>query len=67
MMSTENNVQRTTEQAAYALQVLLAEEWAEWVGYLLEALEEGADDEEYRGFLEALELAIITRLEEGSW
>lgn len=46
-MSTENSVQKTMEQAAYALQALLIEERAEWVAYMLEIFEDRVDEESY--------------------
>jgi hypothetical protein len=66
-MSNVNVIQEAMEQAVYALGALSTEEWTEWLIYLLERLEEGVDDEEYRDILEALRLAITTRLEEGFW
>jgi DNA repair ATPase RecN len=66
-MSNVNVIQEAMEQAVDALEALPTEEWTEWLIYLLERLEEGVDDEEYRVILEALRLAITTRLEEGLW
>jgi hypothetical protein len=66
-MNNVNVIQEAMEQAVYALAALPTGEWTEWLIYLLERLEEGIDDEEYRDILEALRLAIITRLEEGFW
>ena len=66
-MNNVRDIQETMDQAAYALGALPEEEWAEWVVYLLETLENRVEDEEYRDFLEGLRLAITTRLEEDLW
>ena len=66
-MSNVSSVLEEMDQVAFALEALPAEEWADLVICLLESLEEEVDDEEYRDFLEALRLAITTRLEENIW
>jgi hypothetical protein len=66
-MSNLCNVLEAMDQAAYVLESLPPDEWADWVTYLLECLEEETDDKVYRDFLEALRLAITTRLEENTW
>ena len=66
-MSNVSSVLEEMDQVAFALEALPAEEWADLVICLLESLEEEVDDEEYRDFLEALRLAITTRLEENTW
>jgi hypothetical protein len=66
-MSKVSDIHKAMERAAYALDAIPVEEWAEWVVYLLETLEEGVDDEKYRDFLDALRQAITRRLEEGLW
>jgi hypothetical protein len=66
-MNNASDIQETMDQAAHALGALPEEEWAEWVVYLLETLENRVEGEEYRGFLEVLRLAITTRLEEDLW
>lgn len=55
------------DQTGQTLTTLYVEDWAEWMLYLLERLEGEADEERYVQFLETLQLAITTRLEEGIW
>jgi hypothetical protein len=66
-MSNVSSVLEEMDQVTFALEALPAEEWADLVICLLESLEEEVGDEEYRDFLEALRLAITTRLEENIW
>jgi hypothetical protein len=67
MMSDSTDIQQAMEQAADALAGLPVEDWAEWVVYLLETLEDRTDDERYLDLLEVLRLTITTRLEEDLW
>jgi hypothetical protein len=41
--------------------------WPCWVSYILEAMEDKADKEEYSDFLKRLRFAVTAKLDTGEW
>ena len=65
-MSDLNAVLEAMETAAQAVRTLPPEQWAGWVTWLLEALDDEGDPA-FRACLESVRDAITTRLERGGW
>jgi len=61
------NVTIAMDRAASAIATLPPDQWAGWVIYLLETLDDRAGEDEFRAVLEGLRGDITTRLEEGRW
>ncbi|MBN2003694.1 MAG: hypothetical protein JXA21_10090 [Anaerolineae bacterium] len=68
-MVTRSVVQSAMHTAAMALSHLPPEEWAGWVAYLCQLLEQSAPEQDYdvEGVMRKIMAAIQERLDQGGW
>ena len=67
MMAELHEIQAAMEQAANLLATRPADQWAGWVVYLLEALDDKTDADTFAAVLRGVQDGIATRLEAAQW
>ena len=66
-MAELSEIQRAMERAAELLATRPAVQWAGWVGYLLEALDDHAQAANFEDVLRGVHESITIRLGVGQW